>query len=123
MYFMPSPKPPKPKKKSADPEHKRKVFKQQFLSQNRREFIGRSSCTVPWCEAGHCDNAHIANKSGMGKKGDYTDIVPLCRMHHIEYDTQRERFYLAYGLSPELMRDAAGAIEIAWRASCGDHSL
>lgn len=58
-----------------------------YGSRARVEAIKRMRCAVPGCGLGPCHNAHIRN-GGMGRKSDWTDIVPLCGRHHFAFDDQ-----------------------------------
>lgn len=64
--------------------------------------------------AGKCDNAHVGGNGGMGRKGPYTEIVPLCRKHHRLFDEHRFPCDV-----PELrgwLLKMAGTIETHWQA-------
>jgi hypothetical protein len=43
------------------------------------------------------DPAHTEN-NGMSSKGPDSSCVPLCRSHHLEYDSGREAFESKYGI-------------------------
>lgn len=58
----------------------------------RRQWVSDLPCSVPGCTGRPCENAHVNpdghpsdGPSGMGRKHDYTQIVPLCGGHHNEY--------------------------------------
>jgi hypothetical protein len=50
------------------------------------------------------DPAHTVN-NGMSSKGPDNSCVPLCRVHHREYDAGREAFEVKYGIS--MQRESA----------------
>jgi hypothetical protein len=94
-------------------------FARCFDSRARVQFIKSLPCV--YCAAlspiiasvtGPSDNAHTA-KEGMGRRGHFTTIVPLCRSHHRRYDEHRAPF------DQQSVRDAvrslAPKIEGLWR--------
>lgn len=48
-------------------------------------------------QGGFCDAAHTEN-GGMRMKGPDSSCVPLCRVHHREYDSGRTSFERKYAL-------------------------
>lgn len=58
-------------------------------------FLRDKPCVV--CERPWCDAAHTVN-NGMSSKGADSSCVPLCRAHHQEYDSGRQRFEEKYQL-------------------------
>jgi hypothetical protein len=56
------------------------------------------------CHAPGCDPAHTEN-NGMRSKGRDSSCVPLCRVHHQEYDSGRVAFEAKYEL--DMKREAA----------------
>lgn len=80
-------KPIKAKKRSASD------FARVYGSKARVEFVKSLPCVA--CNATPSDNAHIKS-GGMGRKADYTDIVPLCSKCHT---LQHQRGWKALGLS------------------------
>ena len=93
---------PRKNKKRADANYAR-----AYHSKVRVEFIKALQCAACWRTPS--DNAHIhGSKSGMGRKGPYTDIIPLCRTCHTLYDTHK--------LLPSeaVVRLCADMVEEAW---------
>lgn len=88
----PLPRPTKPIARSAIKSRakrppKRNVKRQQsefartVHSRARQRFVSGLNCVVNTCMDGPCHGHHIEN-GGMGRKGPYTSIVPLCPAHH-----------------------------------------
>jgi len=92
-----------------NPVRKAREFARAYGSKARVEFVKALGCFQ--CGAAVAENAHLhGSKSGMGRKGPYTDIVPLCRTCHTRYD--------AYTLMPNeaQLRVTADLVEIAWHS-------
>ena len=91
---------PKKNKKRADANYAR-----AYGSKARVAFIKTLACVV--CGATPSDNAHIhGSKSGMGRKADYADIIPLCRKCHTLYDEYKIK------LDPAGLRLVAASLEM-----------
>jgi len=91
---------PKKNTKRADANYAR-----AYGSHLRVALIKTLNCVV--CGATPCDNAHLhGSKAGMGRKGPYTDIVPLCRKCHTRYDEYTLK------LDPAALRLIADALEM-----------
>ena len=64
---------------------KAREFARCYHSEERVRFVKTLPCVaclpsrVPTEPS---ENAHIPSRSGVGRKGDYDQIVPLCRPHH-----------------------------------------
>jgi hypothetical protein len=107
--------------RSRNPKRHRSEFSRCYHSRARVEFVKSLGCVVctaisPFfgiTTAGKCHNAHTET-GGMGRKADYTTIVPLCPPHHRRYDE-----HLA-PLDDEVIRqsikDAAAEVERRWLA-------
>lgn len=68
-----------------NPVRRAREFARCYGSKARVEFVKTLACGV--CGTTPSDNAHIhGGKSGMGRKADHTDIIPLCRQCHTLYD-------------------------------------
>ena len=91
---------PKKNKKRADANYAR-----AYGSKARVAFIKTLACGV--CGTTPSDNAHIhGSKSGMGRKGPYTDIIPLCQSCHTLYDEYKLK------LDPAALRLVADTLEM-----------
>ena len=91
---------PKKNKKRADANYAR-----AYGSKARVAFVKTLACVV--CGTAPSDNAHIhGGKSGMARKGPYTDIIPLCRQCHTLYDEYKLK------LDPAGLRLVADALEM-----------
>lgn len=62
------------------PKRKPSEFARIYGSTERVEWIQARPCVS--CGRIPSENAHIPSKSGMGRKGDYTNIIPLCTVCH-----------------------------------------
>lgn len=67
----------KRKKKSA--AAKAKDFARKYGSEERVGFVRSLPCVCCW--RAPSENAHTKS-GGVGRKADYTTIVPLCKTHH-----------------------------------------
>lgn len=81
------------------------------------------ACVVPDCLARDCENAHTET-GGMGRKADYTTVVPLCTFHHrklhrIGRDTFEECYCVTLEEAARLTQQAweLSGLEVAERAS------
>jgi len=54
----------------------------------RRRWVQGLPCCVRGCANGWIQNVHISptgtGPSGIGRKGDYKHVVPMCKTHHDE---------------------------------------
>jgi hypothetical protein len=75
----PRTRPIRPKKRAPeDFAKKKKQWERAYGSVERVEFIAALPCIA--CGMRPCDNAHGPDSdSGMGRKGSYRSIVPLCK--------------------------------------------
>ena len=92
-----------------NPVRRAREYARAYGSKARVKFVKALGCFQ--CGAAVAENAHLhGSKSGMGRKGPYTDIVPLCRTCHTRYD--------AYTLMPNeaQLRVTADLVEIAWHS-------
>lgn len=98
------PKSRRPLNKS-NPVRRAREFARAYGSKTRVAFVKTLACVV--CGTAPSDNAHIhGGKSGMGRKGPYTDIIPLCRKCHTLYDEYKIK------LDPAGLRLVADALEM-----------
>ena len=102
--------------KASNPKRKAREFARTYHSVERVEFVKAMPCAL--CRA-TCpsQNAHTTG-GGMGRKGAYTTIVPLCPRCHAYYDGW------TYPLSEphirELVENKAPSTEAAWLSRSGD---
>ena len=96
--------------RARNPKRQASEFARCFHSRDRVRFVKSLPCL--YCSSlspfiasvtGPSDNAHTV-KEGMGRRGPYTSIVPLCRNHHRWYDERRGPF-----AQPELREAIAAA--------------
>lgn len=90
-------------------KRKASAFTLHFHSKARVEFVRERPCVL--CGGGPSDNAHIPSQSGMGLRGNYTLIVPLCRRCHQDMDDHPVRWYNLWWIS------RAEEVESAWQRS------
>lgn len=68
--------------KKVNPARRRKEFERCYHSKERVEFVKNLPCAActyhEWNTGYRCENAHVCGNGGMGRKGDYTTIAPLC---------------------------------------------
>lgn len=68
--------------KARNADRKAREFARTYHSVERVMFVKYAmQCEVPGCGHFPCECAHIEGE-GMGRKGHYTMIVPLCAHHH-----------------------------------------
>lgn len=104
-----------PEQRKRDRERKRREFARKYHSLERVYYVAQEVCcavpTCRWYTDSNNDNAHIET-GGMGRKADYTKVIPLCRKHHRElHALQPERFQLAHSFSLE---EAAAQTDRSW---------
>jgi RNase P subunit RPR2 len=98
-------------KKSGKPKAKPRSkidFMRIYGSKTRVEFVKKLPCTA--CNSGPCENAHIKS-GGMGRKADYTDIIPLCKKCHA---LQHQKGWKGLGLNAMLLEAAALRTQWLW---------
>ncbi len=75
-----TPLPPRTKPvRKANPKRRQSEFARCYHSRERVRFVKSSPCLI--CATPFSENAHIKT-GGMGRKSDYTSIVPLCTADH-----------------------------------------
>lgn len=67
-----------------NPARRKREWARAYHSTDRVEFVKSLPCAA--CGRRPSENAHMPSQSGMGRKGDYSTIVPLCRIHHHQLD-------------------------------------
>ncbi len=116
---------PKPKpraKKTSRPIPRRKPVKRVNVKRKASEFARcyGSRERVKWVKSLGCDmcglrpseNAHTVT-DGMGRKAGYETIVPLCRLHHQNYDEHRGVFGHDWGRA--IVKRQAIEVEKDWQ--------
>lgn len=105
--------------RKVNPKRKASEFARCFHSRARVRFVKALPCVYcaglsPFIAAvaGPSDNAHTV-KEGMGRRGHYSTIVPLCRSHHRRYDERLKPFDAAE--VREAIASCAPRIEAAWQ--------
>lgn len=82
----------------------------------RRRWLVGQKCCVPGCDEHWVQHVHVSPRgepSGMGRKHDYTQTVPMCAWHHRELHQQGERtFERKYNLDLDMI---AQATEAKWK--------
>ncbi len=85
-------------------------FARAYGSKERVAFVKARRCA--YCTfAPPSENAHLPSQHGMGRKGPYTDIIPLCRTCHVALDAHRLDSLLP------VLRLVAETIETDWQAT------
>jgi hypothetical protein len=83
-------------------------FQRIYGSKRRVEFVKNLPCII--CAKKPCENAHTTS-GGMGRKADYTSIVPLCQAHH---RLQHQKGWKALGMDAELLKGMAYLVQWRW---------
>lgn len=111
--------------RTANPKRKAREFERAYHSEERVLFVKGLPCCA--CKVvGHSENAHIET-GGIGRKADYTKIVPLCGMRvwktplsenwyigcHRRYDELRQNFTERWQLDMDAEARRTG---LAWLA-------
>lgn len=105
-----------------NPKRQRSEFARCYHSRERVRFVKSLGCVVctmlsPFfglATAGKCHNAHTET-GGMGRKADYTTIVPLCPVHHKRYDEHLDP--CDSEKARQLIKAAAAQVEKLWLAT------
>jgi hypothetical protein len=82
--------------KKVNPKRKAAEMVRAYGSPVRREWIRARPCSVWGCTNRPSENAHVSPEnepSGMGRKGDYQYVIPLCRHHHEQYHRMGQRTF------------------------------
>ena len=122
-----SPPPAKPGKgvKRVNRKRKAKNFARAYGSELRVMYVQGLPCAA--CgHIGHSENAHIRSKSGAGRKGDASTVIPLCSprlltksMDGKRYSWMIEGCHRDYDRSPSILPNAqevAEETERSWQA-------
>ncbi len=82
-----------------------------YHSAERVQWVASLNCVACGLE-GYSENAHVAG-DGIGRKSDYTKIIPLCPWcHRRQHDIGAGSFAIRFGLN---LRALAAATERAWQ--------
>lgn len=93
-----------------------------YHSMARVSFVKSLPCA--WCGiVGYSQNAHLMGNAGMGRKGDYTEIGPLCSPRgngcHWKFDQYWEEF--SNSAVREVVRESAERTEHLWQQQNPEH--
>jgi len=93
-------------------ERRKREFARAYGSKARVEWIQSLACLH--CLSRPSENAHTPSRSGMGRKGDASTIVPLCsachhRLHQVGLETFQSESLLD-------LAQCAAIIDAAWTA-------
>lgn len=100
-----------------DAERKAREFARKYGSLERVWFVSQVLLCAASGERGDNENAHAVG-GGVGRKADYTTVLPLSPDHHRElHRIGAESFEHKYGINLE---EAAAATELAWLTSGTD---
>ena len=96
-----------------DRVRKEREWARKYHSEARIFYIATAlECVVPNCtDGGDNDPAHTRT-GGVGRKSDYTTIVPMCRPHHDQHHRGRLTFAERRGIDLE---EAARLTEASWQ--------
>lgn len=83
-------------------------FQRVYGSKRRVAYIKELPCVV--CGNGPCENAHIKS-GGVGRKAEYTDIIPLCTTCH---RTQHQHGWKALSLDAPTLQHLAYLTQWRW---------
>ena len=87
-------------------------------------WVQSQPCCIHGCTRGPSVNAHVSpegDPSGMARKHDFTQIVPLCSEHHHEYHQLGQRsFNDRYGTDLDLL---AIVVDLRWRDESEDMAI
>lgn len=101
---------PKAKKRTASD------FARVYGSKARVAWIAAQPCLGCLSTATPCENAHIKS-GGVGRKADYTQIVPLCAKCH---RLQHQKGWAALGYNAARLKYAAFLTQFRWALARGD---
>lgn len=89
-----------------------------YGSEARVRFVKSLPCA--WCATTRTErhNAHLPTKSGMGRKGPYTAIVPMCAVCHDRLDGRAYPRPTAQEL--ETFWNIAEQVQADWLDACAD---
>jgi hypothetical protein len=109
------------KLKAVNPARRAKEFARTYGSKERCQWIAEQPCA--WCVlrglvriSRPSDNAHSEGGGGMGRKADYTTVLPMCRRHHEQYDQHRAPFDRP--IPRAAIKILAERTEAAWQERC-----
>jgi hypothetical protein len=107
--------------KAVNPSRREKSFARCYGSRARVAWVKSQPCA--WCVlrglvriSRPSDNAHSEGGGGMGRKADYTTVLPMCRRHHEQYDQHRAPFDRP--IPRAAIKILAERTEAAWQERC-----
>ena len=77
-------------------QRRAREWERSYGSEERVSWVRSLPCSVPGCHARMSENAHVSpegDPSGMGRKGDACQIIPLCARHHLELHRVGQRIF------------------------------
>ena len=89
-------------------------FQRVYGSKRRVEFVKSLPCMV--CAGKPCENAHIKS-GGMGRKADYRQIIPLCKVCHRK---QHQHGWKALGFDAMMLEAMAYTTQWLWATRPAD---
>lgn len=89
-------------------------FARVYGSKARVEWVKSQPCVA--CHSGPCENAHIKS-GGVGRKADFTQIVPLCASCH---RIQHQKGWKAIGFNAARLDYLAFQTQFKWALARGD---
>ena len=99
---------PKPRQRIKAKPRSSIEFQRVYGSKRRVAYIKELPCVV--CGNGPCENAHIKS-GGVGRKAEYTDIIPLCFTCH---KRQHQHGWKALGLDAPTLQHLAYLTQWRW---------
>ena len=91
-------------------KRRQREFVRAYGSKARVAWIQSLACLT--CQARPSENAHTPSRSGFGRKGDASTIVPLCSAcHHRLHQVGHATFERECGLD---LASCAAVIDAAW---------
>jgi hypothetical protein len=102
--------------KRVNQPRKDKEFARTYFSAERVAWMKAQPCG--FCYSGPSDCAHLPSHAGMGRKGDYTTTIALCRRHHEWFDQQPAEYR-----NQDTFRGWAWEYERAWTVYAKAHGL
>jgi hypothetical protein len=101
-----------------NPERSKRETERAYGPVARRIWVRSLPCTVPGCRSNDIVQAHVSPEgrpSGMARKGDACQIIPLCFGHHAElHQIGQDTFNRMYNIDVDL---AAMVIDCRWKES------
>lgn len=100
---------------------KKDRFARTYHSVERVEFVKTLGCIVRGCTRRVIHNAHSGKGGGVSFKGPYTEIFPICDIHHsLLHDRGKSYFASVTGVHSEDIATEAVWTEQRWRRHLHD---